>query len=59
MCHRQGVLRCEEARARFSGERRSLGVARGERCDRAPPGAPAGHDAGFSWLRPGGSSRDS
>ena len=42
----------------LGGERRSLGVARGERCDRAPPGAPAGQDAGFSWLRPGGAASE-
>ena len=29
-----------------------------ECCDRAPPGAPAGHDAGFSWLMPGGAAAE-
>ena len=42
----------------FRGERRCLGVARGERYDRAPPGAPAGHVAGFSWLRLGGAAAE-
>ena len=46
------------ARAGFSGERRSLGVARGERCDRALRGAPAGQNEGFSWLRLGGAAAE-
>ena len=39
-------------------ENSSLGVARGKCYDRAPPGAPAGQDAGFSWIMPGGATAE-
>ena len=39
-------------------ERQSLGMARRERCNRDPPRAPAGHDAGCSWLMPDGTASE-